>query len=120
MELPKSQKKTARLLIDRALQRECRQYLQRIEQLLQHANNENTTPHDIYLKLYKETYYFDKHIAQRYDNMSGSRYFPTIVSLFCSDVLTLEDISLFSEEVQEAIVRTKHLLNGTEGNRSAS
>ncbi len=111
MELPQKQKKTARLLIDRALQRECRQHLQKVEQLLQHANNENATPHSTYLELYKETYYFDKHIAQQYDNMSGSRYFPTIVSLFCSDVLTLEDISLFSEEVQEAIVRTKRLIN---------
>jgi len=44
MELPQSQKRTARLLIDRALQRECRQHLQKVEQLLQHANNENATP----------------------------------------------------------------------------
>lgn len=50
-----------------------------------------------------------KKTARRYDNMSGSRYFPTVLDLFRSNILTLEDISQFSEEVQQEIVRLKRL-----------
>ncbi len=82
MELPKSQKKTARLLINEGLQRECRLHLQKV-------------------------YNFNRHIAFRYDCMSGSRYFMTITDLFCSGILTQKDINLFSEEVQQAILRIK-------------
>lgn len=39
--------------------------------------------------------------------MSGSRYFMTITDLFCSGILTQKDINLFSEEVQQAILRIK-------------
>lgn len=109
MELPKGQKKTARLLINEALQRECSKHLQKVTQLLQDANNEGATPHETYLKLFGEVYDFDKHIARRYDNMSGSRYFPTVLDLFRSNILTLEDISQFSEEVQQEMVRLKRL-----------
>lgn len=109
MELPKDQKKTARLLINEGLQRECSKHLQKVTQLLQDANNEGLTPHETYLKLFGEVYDFDKYIARRYDNMSGSRYFPTILDLFRSNILTLEDISQFSEEVQQEMVRLKRL-----------
>lgn len=67
------------------------------------------TPHDTYLKLYAKTANFDKHIALRYDKMSGSRYFITVAYLFCEGILTREDISLFSEEVQQEILRIKKM-----------
>lgn len=107
MELPKSQKKTARLLINEGLQRECRLHLQKVESLLRNAKDRNKLPHDTYLKLYEEVYNFNRHIAFRYDCMSGSRYFMTITNLFCSGILTQKDINLFSEEVQQAILRIK-------------
>lgn len=107
MELPKSQKKTARLLINEGLQRECRLHLQKVESLLRNAKDKNELPHDTYLKLYEKVYDFDRHIAQIYDGMSGSRYFMTITDLFCSGILTQKDINLFSEEVQQAILRIK-------------
>ncbi|MDE5710285.1 hypothetical protein [uncultured Bacteroides sp.] len=107
MELPKSQKKIARLLINEGLQRECRLHLQKVESLLQNAKDKNELPHDTYLKLYEEIYNFKRHITFRYYDISGSRYFMTITNLFCNGILTQKDINLFSEEIQQAILRIK-------------
>lgn len=62
LELSKTQNKIARELIQKSLQ-------------IEYA------PHKAYLCLYKETTSFDKHIARRYDDLRGSRYFMTLVAL---------------------------------------
>lgn len=109
MDLPKGQKKTAQLLIREGLQRECDKHLKAVKQLLQEAESNEDTPHETYLKLYKEVADFDNHVAQRYDGMSGSRYFITVLQLYYEGVLTPEDIGLFSEEVQERIRKMKEM-----------
>lgn len=107
IELTKGQKKTCRLLIDRALQRECGNFLNATKTLLQKMNQNEKSPHDNYLDLFKEVYSFDKHIARCYDNMTGARYLLTILNLYGTDMLTDEDISLFDEEMQERIRQWK-------------
>lgn len=109
MDLPKGQKKTAQLLIREGLQRECDKHLKAVKRLLQNAESKGESPHDIYLKLYKKMDSFDRHIARRYDGMSSSRYFITILQLYREDILTPEDISQFSEEVQQEIEGLKAL-----------
>lgn len=107
IELTKGQKKTARLLIDRALQRECETFLNKTREFSQQTMQNGQSPHENYLALYKIVYDFDKHVAQCYDNMSGSHYLPTIIDLYVASVLTDEDISLFDEELKEYIKRIK-------------
>lgn len=106
MELPKNQKKHARTLIERALQRECERFLAETKAWMNQPKTEET-PHKQYLELFERVYKFDKHIARTYDNMSGSRYYHTVCSLFYNDVLTEDDINLFSEEIRDGLIQKK-------------
>lgn len=104
MELSKSQKKIARQLISKALQRECKTFLEEVKDVLPLRDQ---TPHEVYLNLYKKITDFDKHIATQYDRLSGSRYFMAVFSLFYNNVLTEDDIKLFNEEVQQNLMVMK-------------
>lgn len=109
MELSKSQKKIARMLIEEAMQRECKAFMESVEQFVQQPERENETFHNKYIALYKKVHSFDKHFGKRYDGLGGSYYFITVVDLFYSNVLTIEDISQFDEEVQNQIMALKAL-----------
>lgn len=107
MDLPKSQKKIARMLIDKALRRECDFFLKDVENFMQSVHASGKDSHESYLELYKKVDMFDYHVAQRYDDLGGSRYFITVAGLYCDGVLTDEDISLFDEERQADIRKYK-------------
>jgi len=64
-------------------------------------------PHELYIKLYKKVISFDKHIARRYNDLTGSRYLMTVFSLFQDGVLTTEDIAHFDVEAQNEMLRMK-------------
>lgn len=113
IELTKGQKKTARLLINKALLRECETFLLQTKRML-NSPKEGKNPHEIYLQLFDKVYSFDKHIAQTYNGMSGSRYFITIYNLYLNDVLTNGDISLFDEEMKNRLITLKHHFNSKE------
>lgn len=106
MELSKSQKKTARILINKALQKECKSFLQKVDSFT-HSIGEEQDPYQAYLKLYKKVAAFDKQLGKQYDGLSGSHYFMAVAQLFSRDVLTVEDISLFEEEVQQKLLFLK-------------
>lgn len=101
IELDKEQKRIAKRLIDTALERECAAFNLRVKTLAgQHLNTKLTKPnHQRYLDIYKLTNEFDRHIASSYDGLSGSKYFMTIVNLYCDGVLKDEDLIEFDDEV---------------------
>jgi hypothetical protein len=107
IELTKSQKKIARELIDLALQRECKAFTEKIKKFTNSTEWESGNPHGNYLKLYKKVTSFDKHIAKRHNNVTGSHYFMIVWGLFYDEVLTIEDISRFDSEVQTELLRLK-------------
>ncbi|MDR1369493.1 MAG: hypothetical protein LBJ72_05110 [Dysgonamonadaceae bacterium] len=109
IELSKSQKKIARELIQLGLQRECKSFTDKITKLTNSLEWKTGDPHELYLKLYKKVTSFDKQIAKRYDGLTGSYYFLTILGLFYDGVLTLEDISRFDIEVQNKLIGMKNL-----------
>ena len=49
---------------------------------------------------------FDKHVAWRYDDMRGSKYLPTVVSLLADKVIREDEIVGFSDENREHILRS--------------
>jgi hypothetical protein len=63
--------------------------------------------HDAYLNLYKRIDNFDEHIAQRYDGMSGGRYYITVCYLYYDGVLTDEDIREFDDELYNSLKEAK-------------
>lgn len=80
VELDKSQKKIARTLISRALERECCTFLAKLKRFLQDEKAQSC--HEKYLEIYKSIQTFDKDISRQYDGLNGSRYALTVFSLF--------------------------------------
>ena len=109
IELSKNQKKIARELIQLGLQRECKSFTTQIEKFTNSQEWKTRDPHELYIKLYKEVTSFDKHIAQQYNNLTGSRYFDTVFNLFWQDVLTTDDIARFDVEIQNKLLGIKNL-----------
>jgi hypothetical protein len=105
IELPKNQKKVARELINIGLQRECKSFTDKVTKFTNSLEWKTGDPHELYLKLYRKVASFDKHIGQRYNDLSGSRYFITVLGLLHDKVLTEEDISRFDVEVQNKLLQ---------------
>jgi len=110
-ELTKIQKKTARELITLGLQRECKSFKKDIEQFIGSAEWKTENPQKLYHKLYDMVTTFDKHIARRYNDLGGSRYFITVFNLFYNEILMPEDIARFDIEVQNKLTSMKESWN---------
>lgn len=100
MELSKKDKKVAREVIDTGLQREFEYGLSKTEEILLNWRKGVGNNKETYHAVYKQVKSFDKHIALRYDNITGSRYLLTITGQMLDDVIHEEDLVDFSEEVQ--------------------
>lgn len=97
--LSKPQKKICRQLIDMALQRQCAGFIDDLSGVVAEVKSNDKTPLENYHRLYKLMYSFDKLIAETYDDLRGSRYFITVVSIYMSGVLTDDDISVLDENL---------------------
>ena len=111
IELSKSQIKIARELIQKSLQIECSRFIEEMEMLIDKQKLEGKSAHEIYLKLYKKTQTFDKHIARRYDNLRGSTYFLVLLGLVQDRILSQEDLNRFDEDVRRELLNASKLLN---------
>lgn len=112
MELTKSQKKTARILINQALEIECNGFMKGVKEALQQDTTESS--HARYLKLYKMVDEFDEHIAARYDRLSGAHYLDAVAGLFFDDVLSETDIEQLGDEISQWLIRLKNDMRGEE------
>ena len=109
VELDKSQKKIARTLISRALERECCTFLAKLKRLLQDEKAQSC--HEKYLEIYKSIQTFDKDISRQYDGLNGSRYALTVFSLFYNGILTEKDLSEFDDRTREAFLEHRRQWN---------
>jgi len=100
MELSKKDKKAAWEVIEKGLQREFEKGLSKTEKLLLNWRKGIKNNTETYHAVYKQINNFDKHIAMRYDTITGSRYLLTITDQLLDNVLHEEDLADFSEEVQ--------------------
>ena len=110
IELTKKQKKIARELIDLGLQRECQSFKKEIEQFTGSSKWKTGNPKELYHKLYEIVTIFDKHIARRYNDLSGSHYFNTVLGLFYNEILKPEDIARFDIDVQNELLEIRDFL----------
>jgi hypothetical protein len=104
MVLSKSDKKIARILIDKGILKEieiCNSSVLKI--LTEWKNNEKET-RETYGNIYETVRKNDKYIASNYDSISGSDYFITVLNLYCKSLIAEEDINSFSETVRERLV----------------
>ena len=104
MELTKSQKKTAREIIEKGLQKEFAKGLSDADQILTDwKNNPTSNNKDSYQALFKSVDDFDEHIALRYDGMTGSSYLLVIIGQLRDGFITDKDLKDFPEELQQKI-----------------
>jgi hypothetical protein len=111
--LTKADKRKCRELIHVGLERECEKYVKEMQKLVNTPiplaelnkpyREENGFSvegpwHKRYIALYKKTASFDKHIAQRYDGMTGGHYLDDVLSLYCEGIISDDEIAPLSDE----------------------
>ncbi len=103
MELTKADKKAARKIIETGLQTELKQRLLiggSIVKEWERTDGDNKT---YYHKLYLAVTDFDKHIARRYDGMTGSKYLFIIAAQLNDGIISEDEITELSENAKNAI-----------------
>jgi hypothetical protein len=103
MELSKKDKKKAHEIIESGIQKEFATALTYADTILTKWKNKSISNHDSYHSLYKHIINFDKRLAKRYDNMSGSKYLFIIAVQILDDIISADDLSDLSDDVQQAI-----------------
>ena len=102
--LNKKEKKLARELIEKGLQSEFKTILGKAKTLLEAWDDQRTDHKETYQRLYAHITKSDKHIARRYDNMTGSKYLPTIAHLLGDKLVSVEEVSGFTDQIRNAIL----------------
>lgn len=104
-ELSKKEKKTAREIIEKGLQTEYKNGILRCKKILDNWNPEAVDYRDTYHMLYKTLNEYDKHIASRYDGITGSKYLSIIADQLYDEVISINDLEGFSDETRDVIIR---------------
>jgi hypothetical protein len=104
IELSKAAKKTARIIIEKGLQKEFENGLNQFDKILQSWKAENRDNGETYHALYKSVETFDKHIGRRYDGMGGSDYLYIIAGQLFDDVISESDIEPLPQDAKNAIL----------------
>jgi len=103
-ELTKAQKKIAREIIEKGLHVEFEEGLARADRLLQQWRSGKLDNREAWHKLYGIVKDHDKHIAFRYDHITGSKYLLVIAGQLADKVVTQEDLSRFDEDTRQIII----------------
>ncbi len=101
MELPKKDKKVAREIIEKGLQKEFSKGLYDFDSILHNWKNGSKDNRTTYQSIYKAVKEFDKHIARRYDGITGSGYFYVIAEQLIDGIISETDLKDFTAETQQ-------------------
>lgn len=103
MKLSKKEKRTAREIFEKGLQKELEEGLSEAQKILQYWGNKRSSSHETYRSLYKQITDFDKQIAQRYDGKTASNYLLVIISQLRDGFIFESDLQDFPEDLQERL-----------------
>ena len=82
-ELTKPQKKIARKVIEKGLDKEYQVGINKVDRVIDRWKSGGAANRETYLKMYEVLTRYDKHIARRYNRMSGSNYLIIIAGQRC-------------------------------------
>lgn len=103
-DLTKSEKKVARAAIDKGLEAQFREGMEKFEAIIKDWRlGKFATNKDAYYKLFKAVDAKDNAISRRYDGLTGGRYLITVLGILQDGFITEDDISGFSEESKALI-----------------
>lgn len=103
MDLSKSDKKAARIIIDKGINKEFENGLNEFNQILKNWEQKRSDNRETYHSLYRSVKDFDKYIARLYDDITGSRYLFIIVAQLRNGVIDETDLAGLSEETRDKI-----------------
>src|SRR4051812_21319993 len=104
MELSKAAKKMARFLIDKGIQIEYQQTLEKTEAILTEGRSGAASNLDTYMKLYEHVSSADKQPGRNYDRMTGSNYLFIVAAQCRRGLVSAAALELFSDPVRDAIL----------------
>lgn len=107
MELSKSDKKIARILMDKGILKEIKICDTSVLVILTDQKNDKTETQETYGKVYEIVKKNDKYIASNYDEISGIHYFDTVLNMYCKGLVSEEDLKPFSETIRERLIAFK-------------
>ncbi len=110
VELSKSEKKIARGIIEKGLQREFEKGIRTIDKIINDWKINKIDNRDAYHKIYRSVVNYDKHIGRRYDDIRGSTYLMIIIRQLLDKVISIDEISEFNEDVKDYIKKAISLL----------
>src|SRR6188474_1851497 len=100
-ELSKGEKKVARAAIDKGLDAEFREGMEKFEAIIKDWRaGKFATNRDAYHKLFKAVDEKDDAISKRYDGLTGGRYLLTVAGIYKDGYINEEDIKAFSEKTK--------------------
>ena len=103
-DLTKSQKRIARQVIEKGLQKEFMDGIIKLDNIITKWKVNELDNRNAYHELYDSLTKHDKHIARRYDNMGGSQYLYVLAGQLADGVISKDDLDDFSEDVRESIL----------------
>lgn len=104
MEITKQDKKVLKTLIDIALQRDFERIMTEADLVLADWKSQTKDARQSYYDLFEKIRISDKYISRTYDNLSGSHYFDTVISLFVNERLTIDDLSVCRPELKSYLL----------------
>lgn len=104
-DLSKRDKKIARAAIEKGVNAEFKMGLENAEAIVAGWHKGNLDNREAYHKLYQVIKQQDKRIAQRYDDLGGSRYLFTITCILYEGQITEDDVKDFSDEAKDQMNR---------------
>ncbi len=104
LELSKKDKKIAREIIEKGLQKEFAKGLFSFDELLNKWKDAKLNNQEVYHQLYKKVKGFDKQIARRYDGMTGSKYLIIIMGQYADGLISDDDIAGLDDNIKNVIL----------------
>ena len=105
VDLKKPEKKIARQIIEKGLQKEYVKAIEKLESIIGKWKNNETDNRETYMNLYTTLMKCDKHIARRYNDVGGSKYAFTIACQLADGVISKGDLDGFCDETKEIILK---------------
>ena len=104
-ELSKREKKIARILLDKGVDAEFRTALEQADEILSEWKKGSLDNRAAYHRLFQKVKENDKWIANRYDDLTGSRWLRTVGLIYEDGQITEDDIKDLSEETKDVLNR---------------
>src|SRR5680860_1280435 len=101
--LSKLQKRLDRKVLDKGRLKDYERANERTASLIDQWRDGQSDHRKAYLDIYSHVVKYDKHVARRYDRMTGSRYLFIIAAQLGDKCITRQDLEEFNPEVIEKI-----------------